>query len=119
MSLHNLLFHNGIQRSIAVAAPFKAWDCDRSLAGIAGSNPAGAMDVCLLWVLCVVGRGLCFGLIMRPVESYRLRCVWVWSRRPVSGVHDPESGRDATRQEGGGRMFHKMSAELHDNIINL
>jgi len=26
----------------------------RSLAGIAGSNPAGGMDVCLLWVLCVV-----------------------------------------------------------------
>jgi hypothetical protein len=48
MSLHNLLFHNGIQRPIAVAAPFKAWDCDRSLAGIAGSNPAGGMDVCLL-----------------------------------------------------------------------
>jgi len=27
---------------------------DRSLAGVAGSNPAGDMDVCLLWVLCVV-----------------------------------------------------------------
>ena len=26
----------------------------RSLAGIAGSNPAGDMDVCLLYVLCVV-----------------------------------------------------------------
>ena len=27
---------------------------DQSLFGIAGSNPAGGMDVCLLWVLCVV-----------------------------------------------------------------
>jgi len=26
----------------------------RSLAGIAGSNSVGGMDVCLLWVLCVV-----------------------------------------------------------------
>ena len=33
--------------------------CDReildSLAGIVGSNSAVAMDVCLSWVLCVVG----------------------------------------------------------------
>ena len=28
--------------------------CGLSLAGIAGSNPAGDMDVCLLWVLCVL-----------------------------------------------------------------
>jgi len=27
---------------------------------------------CLLWVLCVAGRGLCDGLITRPEESYRL-----------------------------------------------
>jgi hypothetical protein len=26
----------------------------RSLTGIVGSNPAKDMDVCLLWVLCVV-----------------------------------------------------------------
>jgi hypothetical protein len=26
----------------------------RSLAGIEGSSPTGGMDVCLLWVLCVV-----------------------------------------------------------------
>jgi len=28
--------------------------CGRSLAGIAGSSPAGSTTVCLLWVLCVV-----------------------------------------------------------------
>jgi hypothetical protein len=33
---------------IPVAARSKAWDYGRSLAGIAGSNPAGAMDICLL-----------------------------------------------------------------------
>ena len=33
---------------IPVAAWSKAWVCGRSLAGIAGLNPAGGMDVCLL-----------------------------------------------------------------------
>jgi hypothetical protein len=29
---------------------------------------------------CVLsGRGLCYGLITRPEESYRVWCVWVWS----------------------------------------
>jgi hypothetical protein len=32
----------------------KACVCGRSLAGIVGSNPAGGMDVRLLWVLCAV-----------------------------------------------------------------
>jgi len=33
---------------IPVAARSKAWVCGRSLAGIAGSNPTGGMDVCVL-----------------------------------------------------------------------
>jgi len=33
---------------ILVAARSKAWVCGPSLAGIAGSNPAGGMDACLL-----------------------------------------------------------------------
>jgi hypothetical protein len=32
----------------------KAWVCGRSMAGVVGSNRAGAMNVCLLYVLCVV-----------------------------------------------------------------
>jgi hypothetical protein len=39
-----------------VAARSRAWVCDRSPAGFACSNPAGDMDVCLLWVSCVVVR---------------------------------------------------------------
>jgi hypothetical protein len=39
---------------IPMAARSTAWVCGRSLAGIVGSNPAGGMDVCLLWMLCVV-----------------------------------------------------------------
>jgi hypothetical protein len=39
---------------ILVSAWSKAWVCDLSLAGIAGSNPDEGMNVCLLSVLCVV-----------------------------------------------------------------
>jgi hypothetical protein len=36
------------------------------------------MDVCC--ECCVLsGRGLCDELIIRPGESYRVWCVWVWS----------------------------------------
>ena len=60
----------------------KAWVCGRSFVGIVGSNPAGGMDVCLLWLLCVVrwrslrradhlSRGVlptvvCLSVIVRP-----------------------------------------------------
>ena len=62
---------------IPVAERSKASVYDRSLAGIAVSNPARAwMSVC--WECCVLsGRGLCDGLITRPEESYRLWCVIV------------------------------------------
>jgi hypothetical protein len=33
------------------------------------------MDVRLLWVFVLSGRGLCDGPISRPEESYRLWCV--------------------------------------------
>jgi hypothetical protein len=39
---------------VPVAARSKACALGRSLAGNIGSNPAGDMDVCLLWVLVVV-----------------------------------------------------------------
>jgi hypothetical protein len=42
-----------------VAALSKAWVCGRSLAGIAGSNPAGGMDAYLIRVVCVVRYSLC------------------------------------------------------------
>ena len=38
----------------AVATRFKVWVYGRSLADIVASNPTGGMDVCLLWILCVV-----------------------------------------------------------------
>jgi hypothetical protein len=46
-------YHHHHYYIIIAAARFKTWVCDRSLAGIAGSNRAGGMDACLLLMLCV------------------------------------------------------------------
>ena len=56
---------------IPVTARSKTWFCDRSLSGNAGSNPAEGIDICLLWVLCVVRyRSLtsvvCLTVIVNP-----------------------------------------------------
>jgi hypothetical protein len=59
-------------KAISEAALSKAQVCCRLVAGIAGSNPAEGIDVCLLClyvVLSCVGRGLCDGMITRPEES--------------------------------------------------
>ena len=39
---------------ISVATWSKAWVCSHSFAGIVVSSPGGGMDVCLLWMMCVV-----------------------------------------------------------------
>jgi hypothetical protein len=60
---------SGAERSNAMV-------CGHSFAGIAGSNPAGGINVsCECCVLS--GRGLCIGTIPRWYESYRLWCVIV------------------------------------------
>jgi hypothetical protein len=60
---------------IPVAAWYKAWVCDRLLAGIAASNSARAS----MFVFCdcrvLSGRGIYFGLITRLEKSYRVWCV--------------------------------------------
>jgi hypothetical protein len=68
---------------VPVAALSKAWVCDRSLAGIAVSNPSVDMDISLLRALCVV-RGLCVRPIPRPEKSCRVWCVWVWSGATIA-----------------------------------
>jgi len=71
--------------SIPVDAQSKAWVYGRSLAGIAGLNPTGGMDVSLLWVLCVVReRSLASGLSL--VQRSRTEC----------GVS--ESGRETSQE---------------------
>ena len=49
----------------------------RSLAGIAGANPAGAWMSVSCECCVLAGRGLCVGSITRPQQSYRLWCVIV------------------------------------------
>jgi len=64
---------------VSAAARSRARVCSRLLAGIAGSNPAGAW-MSVSYECCVLsGRGLRDGLITRPEESYRVWYVWVWS----------------------------------------
>jgi hypothetical protein len=60
---------------IPVAARSKAWVYGRLLAGIWGSNPAGAWMSVSFECCMLSGRGLCDGPITRPEESYRLCCV--------------------------------------------
>jgi len=84
---------------IPVAARSKAWVWGRSPIEIVGSNPIGVMDVCLLWVLCVLsGRALCDGPITRPGGSYRVWCVVVcdletsWMRTPWPALGSSATG---------------------------
>ena len=68
----------GLILPIPMAARYKAWACGRSHAGIAGSNPAGGIDVCC--ECCVsTGRGLCNMPIPWAEESYWVcMCVCVY-----------------------------------------
>jgi hypothetical protein len=61
-----------------VAARAKSWVYGSSLAGIAGSNPAGSMDVFLLWALS--GRGLCDGPITSPGVLASVVCLIKWDQ---------------------------------------
>ena len=53
--------HNGAPQSVGLlwmsdqlVTETSTWACGRSPAEILGSNPIGGMDICLLWVSCVV-----------------------------------------------------------------
>ena len=70
----NMLTDMKSHSPIPVAVRSKAWVCGRSLAGIAGSNPAGYMVICC--DCCVLsGRGSCDELIARPEGSYGVQRV--------------------------------------------
>jgi hypothetical protein len=43
-----------VMQPTPVATRSKAWDCGRLFAGIMGSNTAGGLDICVMWVLSVV-----------------------------------------------------------------
>jgi hypothetical protein len=66
-----------------MAARSKLWVDSLSLGATTGSIPAGvwmsvSCECCML--SC---RGLCFGLITPPEESYRLWCDCVWFSNPI------------------------------------
>ena len=62
-----------LTRLIPVAAQSKTWVCGLWLTVIAGSNPAGGVDVSR--ECCASsGRGFSYGPITRPEESYGLWC---------------------------------------------
>jgi len=65
---------NSVLKQIPGAARSKAWVWGRTLAEIAGSNPAGAwMSVCC--ECCVLSRrSHCVGLVTRPEISQRVSC---------------------------------------------
>ena len=87
----------------------------RSLARVAGSYPAGGIDVCRLFVFFVLGRGPCDELFTRPEQSYRLWCVVLcdlktsWMKRPW-----PTLDRSAT----GPKTFYWLCCRL-EGLKNL
>jgi hypothetical protein len=69
-------------KATPVTARSTALVCDRSLAGIAGSNPSGGMDA-----VCRTGRDFWDGSIPNPAETHRLClcvCPWVWPRVTIT-----------------------------------
>jgi hypothetical protein len=77
------------QRPIPVAERSKKWVCSRSPAGIAGSNPAEGMDVCLLWVLCVCQVEVSatgWSLVQRCVPVCDLETSRMRRLKPASGL---------------------------------
>ena len=86
---------NLIQRNSETAK----WQCGwrrgsaASLADIAGSVHPGSVDVVCL------ARGLCDRLIARAEDSYRVWCVWMWSRSPGRAGRNPELCRSATGEK--------------------
>jgi hypothetical protein len=102
--------------------PLACWDCR--------FESRCSMNICLLWVLVLSGRGLCDRPITRPEKSYRLWCVcdrkasimrrpwptggcWPWKERSnshsnVFGIATKlQAGRSAARIPVGKRYFYR------------
>ena len=90
---------------IPVASRSNAWVCGFSLAGIAGSNPAGSIDICLSRVLCVVrkrslrradlsSRGVLSSVMSKPQKwgwfSSDEKLNWILLKHNASAFTPPE-----------------------------
>jgi len=80
------------QMQIPVTVQSKVWVCACSLAGIAGSNPAGDIEVCLLSVVCYQVDVSASSL--SPVQRSHVKC-------KVS-EYDREASRKKRRWPGRG-----------------
>ena len=75
--IHNffVLFHSTECFPFPVAVRSRVWVCGSSLAAIPGSSLARG-SITLFFECCVLsGIGIRVGLITRPEQSYRVRCV--------------------------------------------
>ena len=103
-----------------MAARPKAWVCRRWLGEIVGSNPTAGMGVGHEW--CVLsGRSLCYELITRLEESYRLWCVVVCDletlrmRTPWSALNHRAAGKKKSQNKP---MYVKVDVFGEIKIIN-
>jgi hypothetical protein len=101
-----------------VAEKSKTRVCGRSLSGIAGSNPAGGMDVCLVWLLCVVR----LRSLRRADHSSRgvlptVVCQCVWSRRLKHEATLARVGQ--LHQRGVRRVHYQLWRSILYNILRL
>ena len=88
---------------IPVAARSKAWVCGRSLVGIVGSNPAGGMDVCLLWV----------GVVCCQVEVSASRLSLVQRSPTECGVSECDREASIMRRPWPTRGYCAMKKNYH------
>ena len=65
-----------IQEAIPVTSQSKAWVCGRSLLGMVGSNPSGALMSFSSKCCLLSGRILCVGLITLPEGSDQVWCCY-------------------------------------------
>jgi hypothetical protein len=99
------------------AGRVETWVCRRLLAGNAGSNSAGCMDICLLRVLCCQGIGLCDLPITRPEELYECGVSLCDLETSTKRHLRPEYGCWATRKRKGGGVkipISPMTAEVNN-----
>ena len=109
---------------IPVAARWKAWAYGRLVAGIAGANPAGSMNVCLLRLLCFVrysslrraahsSRGVvrlwsvCESVISKPQQ---------WGRVELLSSHEK---KNIWRKVPPSFSFNVCHPEVFDTYINI
>jgi hypothetical protein len=91
---------------IPAAARSESWIWGRSLAGIAGSNPAGTRMSVSCECCVLSGTGLWVGLITRPEESYRTWCVSECDREAsIMRRPWPTGGCGAMAGEGGWELL--------------